>query len=355
MKHRKRVNEIARQLRFNRLVLKKQGDQKNERYVAERIANNVVRYLLFKCNQPWISLEKQCWEPLSKWAKNQDLLVFLGLIGNISILLGVAIYLGSERQRRDAEIYQAWQVITSAHGQSGSGGRKRALEFLNASPGANWRRKFPWFCAPLQFCLWPQESLAGINLSVELELDRESITELGEEYQHRSGVYLTNVELPNAILYDANLEGANLLGANLECAQLRGANLRGAILYEANLRGANLVKANLEGAHLFNANLENATLNALNLEGMDLRATNLKGAHLFNANLEGADLFNANLKGANLREANLKNTNLTVQQVNDETILCKTQLPKDIFGELIDLNPNRDCDNLKLPEIQPQQ
>jgi hypothetical protein len=105
------------------------------------------------------------WEPLLRWADNQALISLLGVVGNIGILIAVVSYVGSEKQRRDAEVLNAWQTLTSAYGQSGSGGRIQALEFLNASPGANWRRRFPWFCAPLPLCTWPQESLAGIDLT----------------------------------------------------------------------------------------------------------------------------------------------------------------------------------------------
>ena len=147
-------------------------------------------------------------------------------------------YIGSEKHRRDAEVMAAWQTITSATGQSGSGGRILALEFLNASPGANWRRKFPWFCAPHPICTWKSQSLAAANLGAEVP-----------------GAYLVEIQLPGALMRGANLENAILRGANLTNSTLFNVNLKGAVL-----RGANLTGAELQGAYLEETNLQDATV-----------------------------------------------------------------------------------------------
>lgn len=122
-----------------------------------------------------------------------------------------------KRARIDAN-YQAWQVINSAQGKGGSGGRVEALADL----------------------LRNDVSLAGVNLE---------------------GAWLERVALPGAILVRANLRGANLLGANFAGAKLEGADLR-----DTNLTGANLANADLRGALL-----EGARLSAATLDGADLR------------------------------------------------------------------------------------
>ena len=191
--------------------------------------------------KPFYKAEQRL-EMVLGWLQRLALLEILGIIGNVGIIIAVLTYVGSEKQRRDAEVLNAWQTITSSYGQAGSGGRIQALEFLNASPGANWRRKFPWFCAPLSICVWPAESLAGINLAVD---SPEKVAEEGEIDSADStptaagitGVYLIGIQLQNAGLMRANLEGADLAGANLE----------GAFLSTANLEGADLTRANLEG------------------------------------------------------------------------------------------------------------
>lgn len=113
--------------------------------------------------------------------------------------------------------YQAWQVINSAQGKGGSGGRVEALQDL-ARNGV---------------------SLAGVNL----------------DDAWLEGVALPRVSLLRASLCRTNLAGADLTGANLE---------------GADLRGAELVATNLSGAYLRGANLTNARLSAATLDGADL-------------------------------------------------------------------------------------
>jgi len=237
---------IAFELYQNRLLLGRPGDQGSDWEKACEIARSPIKTALFSGHCVWIRLEKRIGEPILAWVNDQAVLSLLGVIGNLGLILAVVTYIGSEKQRRDAEVLNAWQTITSAYGQAGSGGRIQALEFLNASPGANWRRKFPWFCAPLNLCLWAPENLGAINISVP-----------GESNER---VYLGGINLKKAYLREANLEGADLREANLEGADLGGANLEGAYLGEANLEGAYLIGANLEGADLGGAKLEGAIL-----------------------------------------------------------------------------------------------
>ena len=121
--------------------------------------------------------------------KTLALLEILGIISNITILIALISFIGTERQRRNAEVYQAWQVITAAYDQPGSGGRIEALEFLNSEP-----RRFPWF-----WLRWERQSLQGLAA-------------------------------PEAYLTEINLQDANLSGANLQDVDLLGANRQDAVL-----------------------------------------------------------------------------------------------------------------------------
>ena len=301
---------------------------------AEKIIENDWKRLQFSLNKPVIQLER-CLERALAWLQRAALLEILALLGNLGLILAVLTYFGTEKQRRDAEVYNAWQTITSAHGQKGNGGRIRALEFLNRSPGAHWRRRTFPFCWETKdsweveasreaamsleaiaipevktvrrgICwLWPQESLQGLDVA---------------------GAHLVGVELPGAYLVEAKLAGATLEGANLAGAYLvevkltgatlEGANLAGAYLREAKLTEAELVHANLTGSHLRDANLEGAELVRANLTGATLEGANLAGAELWDANLTRAKLWDANLTGAslgggaNLEKANLRGANL---------------------------------------------
>jgi len=138
-------------------------------------------------------------------------------------------------QARKDSNYQAWQVINSAQGKGGSGGRPDALRDL-AGNGI---------------------SLAGVNLD---------------------GAWLAQVDLHGAALPMASFENANLHGAQLQGATLTGANFRGATLVAASLAGASLQGADFTGARLSAADLSEADLyNAKGLRECTLSYTNIEG------------------------------------------------------------------------------
>ena len=228
------------------------------------------------------------------------LLSIINLVAGITIIISLITWLATEKQRRNAEVYQAWQVITAAYEQSGSGGRREALEFLHSEP-----RRFPLF-----WLKWERQSLAGLAAPK---------------------AYLVKIKLPQADLKLANLQEAWLNEANLQGAFLAFASLQGAFLHKANLQEANLGKANLQeawldwanlqGAHLWGANLQKAFLHEANLQGAFLYGTNLQEADLKLANLQKAVLHEANLQEADLKLANLQGAflnevkNLTFEQI----------------------------------------
>ena len=69
---------------------------------------------------------------LSHWA----FLEVLEYLGALSVLFGVIFYYSESGDRRKQRHYQAWQVVNSALGQHGSGGRIEALQELNADRSA---------------------------------------------------------------------------------------------------------------------------------------------------------------------------------------------------------------------------
>src|SRR5579863_7381499 len=101
---------------------------------------------------------------LSRWA----FLEVLEYLGIFSVLVAVIFYFSESGDRIKQKHYQAWQVINTAQGKGGSGGRIEALHELNAD----------------------HVPLVGVNVA---------------------GAFLQGVELP----------GANLLRADFEAADLR--------------------------------------------------------------------------------------------------------------------------------------
>ncbi|WP_424097206.1 pentapeptide repeat-containing protein [Moorena producens] len=262
------------------------------------------------------------------------------LVGSLFLLLFVIVLIAGEENRRNAEVSQAWQVITAQNEsasdfkieimeflETGTTERIRALEFLNSEP-----RRIPKF-----WLTWDRESLEGLQVPN---------TQLSEV--QLPNAYLVNANFQEAVLQKANLQGANLQGANLQRAALLQANLQGAdleganfqetILVQANLRGANLPGANFkgklllgtvfQGANLKGANFQEATLpddfRGANLQGANFQeanslGVNLRGANLREADFQGANLLRANFLGANLLGANLLGANLNNGFYSDKT------------------------------------
>jgi Pentapeptide repeats (8 copies) len=198
---------------------------------------------------------------LSRW----KFLEVLEYLGSLSVLVGVIFYFSESGDRIKQRHYQAWQVINTAQGKGGSGGRIEALQELNAD-------KIP---------------LVGVDAS-------------------------------SAFLQGIRLEHANLLRADLSAADLRGCELRLADLSYANLHSANFRGSNLEHAVLSNANMSDTDLVGSNLAGAKLDAVDFTSADLRNADLESiawqqiAVIKSANIAGvknapAGFREWALKN------------------------------------------------
>ena len=310
-----KTQQIAFDLYQRRIRRGYAGSSEQDWKKAKRIARSPVSSSSFRLNQ-WLTRR---WRRSVEWYEstplehaldtlNQDLkniAVFdlLSLLANITIIISLVAFLtGGERQRHDEQVYAAWQVITGAYDQPGNGGRKRALEFLNSTPGSPGRRR--WFGRP-----WPRENLQGVDVSK---------------------ASLINIELPKAFLWSANFQGANLLFANLQEAGLLSANLQDADLGASNFQKANLSEANLQRAFLWSANFREANLFSTNLQETNLSDVNLQGTNLRLTELQGALLLATDLRDA---------TDLTPQQL-DDSVLCHVALPTYITT----VNSNRDCD-----------
>jgi hypothetical protein len=165
---------------------------------------------------------------LGKWV----LLEVLEYCGTLSIVVGVIFYFAGAHDRLEQKHYQAWQVINTAQGKGGSGGRIDALQELNTD-------KVP---------------LVGVDIA---------------------GAFLQNVNLPLANLRRASMSKCDMRGAMLQDARLQDADL-----HSTNLRGAHLDRAMLDGADLSDADLNGAFLNGANLNDVTLDRADLRGADL---------------------------------------------------------------------------
>ena len=134
---------------------------------------------------PFIAIE-WVWAWLAYWLSGWAFLEVLEYFGTLSVLLAVVSYFSESKDRIKQKHYQAWQVINSAQGKGGSGGRIDALEEL-----------------------------------------------------HADGVPLVGVDVSGAFLQDIDLSRANLLRANFRAADVRGGNLSGAQMQYVDLASGN--------------------------------------------------------------------------------------------------------------------
>jgi uncharacterized protein YjbI with pentapeptide repeats len=223
--------------------------------------------------------------------------------------------------------FQAWQVINTAQGQPGLGGRKEALEYLNKETSL-------WYTPS---CKQKQNNdcLVGIKIE-EANLNGISL----------EGANLKSSEFRETSFRAAILKEATFDQANLEKARFKGANLEGAVFKDTNLKGAvfteltkevaeEATKTNLKGTRFEGANLTGADLTGANLEGAVFKNfTDTDKNKIINTNLTGANLTGANLTGAKFEDVNLKDAKF------EKAYFCKTIMSN---GKEF----NRDCDKPK--------
>jgi hypothetical protein len=198
---------------------------------------------------PLIAFE-YLWEWVAFFLSNWSFLEVLEYLGTFSVLIGVIFYFSESGDRVKQRHYQAWQVINTAQGKGGSGGRIEALQELNED-------KVP---------------LVGVDVS-------------------------------SAFLQGLNLRGANLMRSDFSAADLRNANLASVNFTSANLNSANFRNSTLDHANFSQAELGNSDLSGCSLAGADL-----SGAILDEADLRRADLKDIQWNGIkSIRQANIAN------------------------------------------------
>jgi hypothetical protein len=186
---------------------------------------------------------------LSKWA----FLEVLEYLGTFSVLVAVIFYFSESGDRIKMRHYQAWQVINTAQGKGGSGGRIDALQELNED-------KVP---------------LVGVDVS-------------------------------SAFLQGVRLEHADLLRSDFSSADVRNGDLAGCNFTLANLDSANLRNARLDHAQMVETSLNDADLTGASLVGVDLSGASLANTDLLNVDLQDAKWQQIkSIKGANV--AGVKN------------------------------------------------
>jgi hypothetical protein len=184
---------------------------------------------------PFIAFE-WTWQWVAYFLSHWSFLEVLEYLGSFSVLVAVIFYFSASGDRVKQRHYQAWQVINTAQGKGGSGGRIDALQELNAD-----------------------------------------------------NVPLVGVDVSSAFLQGLKLEHANLRRSNFSAADLRGSDLSGANFSDADLHAANFRGSNLQQASFEDADMSDADLVGSNLTGCRFAATDLSRTDLRSADLGGVD------------------------------------------------------------------
>ena len=163
---------------------------------------------------------------------NWSFLEVLEYLSSFGVIIAVVFYFAESGDRVKQKHYQAWQVINTAQGKGGSGGRIEALQ----------------------------------------ELSKDGIPLVGVDV---SGAFLQGIQLAHAHLVRSNFSAADLRDSNLAFVDLSDSDLQDANLRQSNLHHADLQRANLIEADLFGADLSGADLSGATLNHADLRNANL--------------------------------------------------------------------------------
>ncbi len=180
---------------------------------------------------------------------NLSFLEALEHLGRFSVLIAVIFYFKEAPDRIKQKHYQAWQVINTAQGKGGSGGRIEALQELN-------RDRVP---------------LTGVDLS----------------HAFLQGIRLEKAQLSRADLSAADARDGIFNESDMDLGNLQSMNLRNAVLRRTSLQDVDLSDADLNGADLSGSDLSNAVLDRADLRGADCR--NIKWGQI--RSLQGANVF----------------------------------------------------------------
>jgi hypothetical protein len=196
---------------------------------------------------PFLAFE-WLWEWAAYILSNWAFLETLEYLSSFGVLIAVIFYFTESGDRLKQKHSQAWQVMNTAQGKGGSGGRIDALQELNH--------------------------------------DR---------------VPLVGVDVSGAFLRGVKLEKAELLRSNFSAADARDGDFANADFSFAELRSANF-----RGGRFLKAVLREADCSETDFSGADLTAADLAGADFTDADLHSADLRDVRWKSIkSIRRANL--------------------------------------------------
>jgi hypothetical protein len=196
---------------------------------------------------PFLALE-WLWEWVAHLLSNWAFLEALEYLSSFGVLVAVIFYFTESGDRLKQKHSQAWQVMNTAQGKGGSGGRIDALQELNH--------------------------------------DR---------------VPLVGVDVSGAFLRGVKLEKAELLRSNFSAADARDGDFS-----EADLSFAEMKSGNFRGGRFAKALLREADCGDTDFSDADLTGADLSGADFADADLHSSDFRDAQWKSIkSMKRANI--------------------------------------------------
>jgi hypothetical protein len=197
---------------------------------------------------PFLAVE-WVWEWAAHILSNWAFLEVLEYLSSLGVLVAVIFYFAESGDRLKQKHSQAWQVMNTAQGKGGSGGRIDALQELNHD----------------------HVPLVGVDVS---------------------GAFLRGVKLEKAELLRSNFSAADardgdFSGADLSFAELRSGNFRDSRFTKSLLREADCAETDFSGADMSGADLSGVDFTDADLHSADLRDAqwksikSLKRANIF--------------------------------------------------------------------------
>jgi len=351
-----RVKAIAHRVYLNRQLRQRSGDAYSDWQIAEALAQNPIKRILFWSHSGLLALRKLgyrstkfvVWDipkwgifslPKLEWVKLLAVPLVIAAAGSI---ITRNFQREAEQNRILKEYFALLETFTFEQGlldePLDSGvvllARGRTVATLRELDLLRREQLIAFLRASNLAVIYPNRDFGDFQEPVisfkyqdlsEIDLRTVSLGSLdfrGTSFQAANlqasifnnanfqDAFFEDANLQNADLSEANLQGADLREADLQKAFLWRANLQNAFLREANLQDVFLQEASLQKAYLREANLQNATLSEANLQNAHLQLVNLQGASLANANLRDADLGFADLRNAFIWEADLQDASL---------------------------------------------
>ena len=328
----------------------------------KRIAG--FRWQLHRLNRPFIWLEKNIIESLDFWSDRANLFQFFSKVSPVIEAIGVLaipfVIFFYESQREEQQItFQENLISAQAEVRQQQAVRDYLSQITTIYLDVKGRDDIKQnedlknLLEATTLAIFDELSVSedfGSKSSDSSELNEEAIKRdrKGEVIDFLSKLgwinSLNSDDEPLLLLSESNLSQADLRDADLRGAVLRDADLRGAVLRDTDLRGADLRDADLRGGYLRDADLRGGYLRDADLRGADLRDANLSGADLIGADLRYVDLMGADLIGSDLRYVDLMGGVLIGADLRyadlSRAVFCKTIMSDGSIN-------NNDCKTLK--------